>query len=371
MRILLITGSFPPMMCGIGDYTSCLAEALAKQPGTTVAVLTSRDAGSAASFVDPVTIVPLVRNWDLSEALPVVRFIRQWRPDIVHMQYPTQGYGDGRLPHVLPGLAFLSCAKVVQTWHEYLTSSNTGKGQLPNVLVPGGFIAVRPQFKEYMPPLYRRLILHKHFRFIPNASALPHVTLSPDERRTVHDQYTPDAKAMIAFFGFIYPHKGVEQLFDIADPSMHHLVLIGAYHEGDPYHEELRKRIESGPWSGNVTITGFLSSSDAARALAAADAVVLPFRNGGGIWNTSLHGAALQGTIVITTSTDRLGYDARENIYYARPGDVNDMRQALHRYLGRRNTESNIRRLATWESIATEHLSLYEDLLGRRASRRS
>jgi glycosyltransferase involved in cell wall biosynthesis len=299
-----------------------------------------------------------------------MRFIWQWRPDIVHVQFPTQGYGEGRLPLVLPGLAFLSCAKVVQTWHEYFTSQNIGKGLLPNFLVPGGLIAVRPQFKEHMPPFYRRLIWHKRFRFIPNASALPHVALSLDERRAIHDQYTSSTKALIEYFGFIYPHKGVDQLFEIADPSRHHLVLIGAYHNGDPYHEELRKRIESGPWSGNVTITGFLPSSDAARALAAADAVVLPFRNGGGMWNTSLHGAALQGTFVITTSTDRMGYNADENIYYARPGDVDDMRQALHRYLGRKNTESNIRRLATWQSIAAEHLSLYANLLGRRKDRR-
>ncbi len=85
------------------------------------------------------------------------------------------------------------------------------------------------------------------------------------------------------------------------------------------------------------------------------------------MWNTSLHGAALQGTFIITTSTDRQGYDAQENVYYARPGDVDDMRRALQHYLGRKNTESNIRRLATWETIAAEHRRLYEDVLGRKA----
>jgi glycosyltransferase involved in cell wall biosynthesis len=370
MRILLITGSFPPMMCGVGDYTSCLAEALAKQPQTTVGVLTSIDAGTAPRIVDSLTVFPIVRSWSLREALPVMKFIRQWRPDIVHMQIPTQGYGSGRLPYILPGLVFSSCVKVVQTWHEYYTHQNIGAALLPNFLVPGGIITVRPYFKEHMPSFYRWLIGHKRFRFIPNASALPHVVLSPEEHRAVHDQYTSGTKSVVAYFGFIYPHKGVDMLFEIADPSRHHLVLIGAFHDDDSYHAELKKRIEQSPWSGNVSITGFLSSADAARTLAAADAVVLPFRGGGGMWNTSLHGAALQGTFIVTTSVERLGLDSEENIYYSRPGDVDDMRQALHRYLGRRNTESNIQRLATWETIAAEHRSLYENLVGRKTGRR-
>ena len=358
------------MMCGVGDYTACLAQALAKEPDTTVGVLTSSDAGTSARTDDTFTVYPLVRNWHLGEAIPAMKFIRQWRPDIVHMQFPTQGYGPSRLPLILPALAYLSRAKVVQTWHEYFVRQNIDKAYFPNFLVPGGLVAVRPQFKEHMPPFYRRLIAHKDFRFIPNASALPHAALNPEERRDVHEQYTSGTKALIAYFGFIYPHKGVDLLFEIADPSRHHIVLIGAYHDDDPHHAEIRKRIERGPWAGNVTITGFLPSADAARTLAAADAVVLPFRNGGGMWNTSLHGAALQGTFIITTSPDRLGYDVVENVYYARPGDVADMRQALHRYLGHRNTGSNIQRLATWESIAAEHRRLYEDLLGRTAGSR-
>ena len=44
MKVLLVTGSFPPMKCGVGDYTACLAEALARKPNIEVAVLTSQGA---------------------------------------------------------------------------------------------------------------------------------------------------------------------------------------------------------------------------------------------------------------------------------------------------------------------------------------
>lgn len=40
IKVLMICGSFPPMKCGVGDYTSRLAESLADN-GTEVTVLTS------------------------------------------------------------------------------------------------------------------------------------------------------------------------------------------------------------------------------------------------------------------------------------------------------------------------------------------
>ena len=71
--------------------------------------------------------------------------------------------------------------------------------------------------------------------------------------------------------------------------------------------------------------------------LAAADAVVLPFRSGGGSWNSSIKAAAVQGTFVLTTSTERHGLDPDGNVYYARPSDAKDLMEALRRHLGRRS----------------------------------
>ncbi len=52
MRVMLITGSFPPMHCGVGDYTCKLAAALAERADLCVTVLTSRGAETpkAGSF---------------------------------------------------------------------------------------------------------------------------------------------------------------------------------------------------------------------------------------------------------------------------------------------------------------------------------
>src|SRR5690606_8148761 len=123
MRVLLVTGSFPPMRCGVGDYSYNLAETLADDPKIHVGVLTSITGGEMDK-TDGIEIFPVTESWSLSEALKIIKIIWHWSPDIVHVQYPTQGYGKGLLPWVLPIISFLMGKKVVQTWHEGYSRRN-------------------------------------------------------------------------------------------------------------------------------------------------------------------------------------------------------------------------------------------------------
>lgn len=361
MRILLITGSFPPMRCGVGDYAASLAEALGKLPGTQVAVLT--DVKACTDRPDwNVEVFPIVHGWRISDLPQILKTVRQWAPDVVHIQYPTQGYSDRWLPWLLPILLLLFNITTVQTWHEHFPMGSLRLSLAP-AITPGGLIVVRPNYKSAMSSWQRWLICHKQFQFIPNASAIPRLELSEAERSAIHQQFASLSEHLVVYFGFIYAHKGVDLLFEIVDPAGHHLVLIGEFNHEDSYHKLLLQRVQGGPWAGKVTITGFLSEEQAARVLAAADAVVLPFRDGGGLWNTSLHGAMIQGTFVLTTSSEQRGYDPVRNIYFAQPGDVAEMRKALHLYIGHRNTASDLSQVGTWEAIAKSHETLYRAVL--------
>lgn len=361
MRILIITGSFPPMKCGIGDYTAFLAEALSKEAAD-VAVLTDIDA--CTNTVNPeYKIFPVIHDWKYSSFCKIAKIVRSWKPDIVHIQYPTQGYKGRFFPLMLPPLLYFFGVKIVQTWHEYYSKDKVDWILIPKFVTPGGLVAVRPNYMERMPRRYRWLCRFKKFRFIPNASTVPAVKITVSERDEIHQRFTSSEKSLLVFFGFLYPEKGVELLFDIADPTKHHLVLIGAINEADSYYKAVLNKIEQGPWRNNATLTGFLPALETAQILAAADAVVLPFRSGGGMWNTSLHAAAIQGTFVLTTSPENIGYVESENIYYAHPGDIGEMRQALNQYIGRKNSSASLEQYATWESIAKTHIDLYHALL--------
>jgi glycosyltransferase involved in cell wall biosynthesis len=361
LRILIVTGSFPPMRCGVGDYTSCLAEALGKHEDVRVAILTSEQACKPTQDVS-YDIFPVVKSWQISDFSRIEKVIRQWRPDIVHIQYPTQGYGGHILAYVLPVLLFAQRIKIVQTWHEFYKKEHVNWVYALKAVIPGPIIVVRPNFRENIHTFYRRLIRQRQVYYIPSASVLPRIVLNNQERESIHLQYAPLTKALVAYFGFIYEHKGTDLLFDIADPSQHHLIIIGSFDESNGYHKMVKHRSRHGHWSNNSTITGFLSAYESARILSAADAIVLPFRSGGGVWNTSLHGAAIQGTFVLTTSQDKHGYNSDENIYYAMPGDIKGMREALLSYAGTRNSDMNISRYASWDTIAEEHYRVYKSI---------
>jgi glycosyltransferase involved in cell wall biosynthesis len=367
MRILLVTGSFPPMACGVGDYTASLARALAGLPSVKVAVLTSVGALGGDSG-EPFEVFPVIRTWDRDELTTVDDIVRFWKPDIIHIQYPTQGYGIGALPYVLPTALLRHRIPSVQTWHEYfsgvaprLTWLSFPWPAYALALTRGDVVVVRPDYRKKMSPWFRLLTMQKRFALIPSASALPRVVLTEDERRKLKQRYAPDGRALLVFFGFFFENKGIDDALQIMDVERQRLVMVGEVKEWDPYQKALVERVGRAPFANAVTMTGFLPSIDAARLLAGADAVVLPLRLGAGKWNTSLQAAILQGTFALTTSFERHGYDADQNVYYAHPGDTVDMKQALERYIGRRNPRAEREDLLpTWPEIARQHLTLYE-----------
>lgn len=363
MRVLIVTGSYPPMRCGIGDYSQGLAYALAMTTQNQVGIVTSI-AAAGEGKADSIEIFPVIEKWSITEVIKVIKIIWHWSPDIVHIQYPTQGYGNGYLPWVLPMVSFLMGKQVVQTWHEGY-SRRYALWLLLKSVVPGGLVFVRPNFKEEnLHAMLRWAIWGKAPIFIPNASSIPRAELCEYEKIEIKKQYLQKQKRLIVFFGFVYPAKGVELLFEIADPASDQIVIAGEISEDDVYPHGIKCLASSGTWQGKTTITGFLPAAEIAALLAVADAVILPFRGrGGGQWNTSIHGAVLNGAFVITTSLTQNGYDKKNNVYYAKVDNVPEMRAALATYAGiRREYHADIDR-DEWQKIAGMHSDLYASLL--------
>lgn len=360
MKILLTTGTFPPGKCGVGDYSYSLAKALAQDRDIDVAVLTGASCGDVEA-PERFEVYPVIDQWRLVETLKVIRIIGRWSPDIVHIQYPSQGYVKRLLPLFLPMIAYLMGARVVQTWHEAYSRRHALEFLLKAV-VPSRIVVVRPNYRKELRPLFRWIATKKKFVFIRNASSIRRVVLEDAEKDELRVRYLRGQNRLVVFFGFVYPHKGVEQLFEIANPVSDHIVIAGEVREGDAYRKSIIERASQDPWQGKVTVTGFIPARDVAALLAVADAVVLPFRIGGGEWNTSIHASVLQGTFTITTSLTRNGYDKKNNIYYAKPNDTQEMKSALQAHAGTRREQNAELDGDEWQQIAMEHRALYESL---------
>jgi len=371
VKVLLISGSYPPAQCGVGDYTAHLARALASSGDTEVSVLTGVSPGAEQSSAAP-AVLRTVRTWQRHTVAELEGLLLRLKPDIVHIQFPTQGYDDWK------GVAALARAvrarlriPLVVTIHEYLPRSCIGRAFWVYLLaaVANRIVVVRPGFYERIPRLLRFLVPKRKIALISNAAVLPKIALSAAERDAVKREAQCSVGRLIVFFGFSFPHKGVDLLFRIADPKDHCLLFIGPQSAGDPYHQSLRRLAETGAWKGRAAFTGFIGSEQAARLLAAADAAVFPYRTGGGIWNSSLHAAMVQDTFVLTTSLERNGYDASANVYYARPDDVDEMRRALRQHQGVRRTRPYSAD-DEWLAIAQQHHQIFTALLGQAVATR-
>jgi glycosyltransferase involved in cell wall biosynthesis len=355
MKVLLITGSYPPMKCGVGAYTQRLAVALAELESVRVTVLTDIRAVGLPNR-DGVDVMPVISCWRISELIKIAKQIRQLSPDIVHIQYPTQGF-VGKVPTLLPLLVWILGRHCVQTWHEPVL----GRGGFWLSIGLDALITVREELMGTLPRLTQKLLSRTPFSWIPAASMLPTVELNDGERLEIRRQYVTGDETLLAFYGFVSPIKGLEFLLEIVAKMKVKLLLACDLNHDNAYHRTLLDLISSLKIASKISILGFLPDRELSIILAASDAIVLPFRDGAQDCNTSIDGAIAQGTFVLTTSTDHNGYNKDKNIYYAGLGDVSEMANAIEKYAGHRTlcnqTESK------WRNIATQHLEIYK-LLG-------
>lgn len=343
------------MKCGVGDYTAALASGLSALPGVEVGVLTGMGA-EVCNGVHPVA--PMI-SWRWRDMRRIAGKAMEFRPDLVHVQYPTEGYGKNVMPFWIPLVVRLLGVPVVQTWHEPLRWRSI-YWYLPPALLRGGLVVVEPDYIELSAAWVRPFLRRKQIHFIPVGSSIPQVTLDSQECAAVRLRFCHKGERLIAYFGFASPAKRIELLLDIADPARDKLLLLCELKENNGYQKELLEKINSGVWRDRTVVTGFLPPDEVGLILAAADAAVFPFADGVAFRNTSFLAARAQGTFVLTTSRKRHGYSADENVFYAMPDDIPAMRQALDTHAGQRLKQKND--AGEWAHIAGRHLALYKEI---------
>lgn len=360
MKVLLISGSFPPMKCGVGDYTFHLAKELVKQKDVKVTVLTDKLV-SQCDLNCNVDVISTIKNWSYKDIFKIIKIVRNKNPDIVHIQYPSRGYGKKLMPSWLPFLLRVLNIPVVQTWHEPLSWKGWFR-YLPNALTKDTLVVVESNYKDMLPVWYKWIIKQKKMVCIPIASNIPKVTLKKNERLEIRSKFDATSNNLFAYFGFVSPSKGIDVLFKIANPSSDRIVLICELNKEDWYHKRILEIVNSEPWAGKVYVTGFLPDYKVAKILAVSDAAIFPFAKGVSMRNGSFLAARAQEIFVLTTHQTRVGYNASEHVYYARLGNIGDLQQNLYLYLGKKNNNCEYS-FFNWSYVAKNHFDLYCSIL--------
>lgn len=354
MKVLIICGSYPPIKCGVGDYTYSLAKALANIPDIEVGVLTSTDAQNNANKNDKVHLFPVMANWKLRSLGKIFQVVATYRPDIIHIQYPALGY-QKTLMRALPFLLKFKNIPIIQTWHEHLNECELVGWE--NLLSCKALIYVRQDFLLKLPYWVDVFFKTVPKFFIPNASVITPVVLNGDQILNLKNSISP-LKKIVCFFGFANPNKGVERLFDIVDPEKFHLLLICDLSPLNPYQNRIIEKAKETSWLNNLTVTGYLPEQQIGELFSIADAIVFPFPGGAGHWNTSLQAAQASGAFTLATTADQtlIGYNEESNTYFVACDDIGLMPIVLTEYAGRR-VAPNLSN--EWDEIAAKHVSVY------------
>jgi glycosyltransferase involved in cell wall biosynthesis len=219
-----------------------------------------------------------------------------------------------------------------------------------------GVIYVRNNFLQLIPLFFAKKLQAKYHSLIGSASALASSTLNELEGAKLRTHYLRGKARLLVFFGFIYPGKGVEHLFDVINPDTDSLVIAGGV-LSEAYMQQLLLQSRQKKTDESTQFLGFLNAEEAANLLTVADAVVLPFIHGAGDWNTSVHGALAQGTLVVTTAVPLRESEVDKNLFFVNPGDSEKMRSILSFYGGRKVAKVDSE--SQWGHIGRAHLAFY------------
>jgi glycosyltransferase involved in cell wall biosynthesis len=372
MRVLFITGEYPIMQGGVGDYTRQLSQALGARR-VDVHVLTDANAGGdhlrrPAGAYEP-TVHPIIdqEGWALwGFVLQLCRRLRLKvqpnRPRLVTT------FHDLRFPYLFPkagplrwravlALAQGSDASVITNPIDWLRLARAGLSGRMFPIPIGSNIYCQP------PADYDRA------------------------RQRAQWGAGPDTW-LLAYFGFMNAGKGGETLIralaDLAQAGKPARLLMvgGQVGASDPTNQAYLARIEQlidelGVRE-RVQWTGFTSSDQVSANLLAADCAVLPYREGASLRHGSLMAALAHGLPIVST---RPPDDVREvaglfpvlhnakSALLVSPDDPAGLAEAVVRLMSDGVLRAQLAQAAKelshqfeWNAIAERHVEMYQRL---------
>jgi glycosyltransferase involved in cell wall biosynthesis len=388
MRVLYITGEFPPMQGGVGDYTHALGAALAGS-GVDVHVLTSRQAGPAPLVpLGACAVYPDVTTWGWGLARRVRALVSVIEADIVHIQYQSAAYdlhpAINLLPRRLRGRRWPR--HVVTTFHDlrvpYLFPKAGPLRWRANLeLARRSDRAIVTNAEDYnrlsqIPELSGRLI------DIPIGANVEPEPPPGFDRTAQRARWgiRPD-ELLVCYFGFLNDSKGGEELMLAtallcqAGIPVHLLMIGGQLGASDPtnaaYLQRVQALIVEQGIVDRVHWTGFTDKAEVSANLLASDIAVLPYRDGASLRRGSLMAAIAHGLPIVSTRpvVPIPEIKAGENMALApvhSPPALAEAILQLWRDPAARQRLSQgaltLSRLFTWDSIARRHQVLYQDL---------
>jgi glycosyltransferase involved in cell wall biosynthesis len=337
MKIALMTGSYPPDICGVAEYTERLAESLEKA-GASVVVFTGK-------------------RWNLTNAIALNREIAALRANVVHMQYPATGYGWHLGPQ---GLSLLR--PFVMTIHECSRTHILRQLSLYPFTVRARKIIFTNEYDQkysyrFAPWIKSRSVL------IPIGSGVP-LALNKISR-------LPNT---VTYFGLIRPQKGLEHVMQMARLFKQranglNVRIVGTVLPGfEDYYAQLREEARDLAVEWVLDLNG----EPLSLALAETEIAYQPFPDGASERRSSLIAMLENRAAIITTRGPHTPAAMEEAVQFAgSPAEAVALAEDM--FHNPERMEASLLGAAeyavkfSWDSIAAEHMRIYERLVAGNA----
>lgn len=398
MRILFVTGEYPAMQGGVGDYTRRLSQALGAL-GADVHVLTDIDAGGdhlrvpVAAFEPTVHPVMSQAGWDLWGY--VRRAIRDVRPEVVHIQYQSAAYRLHPAVNYLPLFLRMTPGRprVATTFHDlrfpYLfPKAGPLRWQAVLALAKHSDAAVVTNPADWL--RLERAGLRDRLHPIPIGSNIQCEPPAGYDRARQRAKWDAGPETwLLAYFGFLNASKGGETLIRClaelvrAGHPARLLMVGGQVGASDPtnaaYLAKVQALIGELGVADRVQWTGFTPSDEVSANLLATDCAVLPYREGASLRHGSLMAALAHGLPIVSTEVPPevrasagifpMLVDG-ESALLVPPDDPIRLAAAVTRIMMEPDLRSRLGAAALalshyfeWPTIAKRHLEMYRELL--------
>ncbi len=336
MKIAMVTGSYPPDACGVGDYTARLVKEM-------------------QSFGARVTVVTH-DGWNLKNTIALARKIHSIKPDIIHIQYPTVGYAGGFAPEMLCML--FSC---VVTLHEISWMHVKGKLRLVPFFLRAQYIIVTSSYeREYV--LKRFPWLTGRCSVISVGSSIPAGDITKE--RDIEE---------IIYFGLIHPQKGLEEVLQFASLikqsslSLRILIVCKVHPVYRQYFETMHEQSKLLPIQWRIG----LSEDAVADLLSRARLSYMPFPGGASERRTSLLALLANGVVTVTTAGKHTPPKLKDAVILAQ--NPEDALLQIRNIMGDRTCQAHLSKKGmayarnfTWDVIAKKNFDVYNTILSRK-----
>lgn len=363
MNALIISAAFPPLRSGGADFVHRLASELAVR-AINVSVIA---ADGAVSHDDAIKMHRVSGKWNWQTIQQCVSIVKKLKPDLVDIIFAGWMYNDHPAITFLPTLIKQSCpgtrvivhieslggimrdkSNLARAASRYAASLISGRDRISyeyGTLLRDSDAIITLSERDRAELTKRDALVGAKSTTISPPPIMPVVPkLSEKERRVGRARLglMDDRDLLLSFYGYIYPGKGLETLFEACKRMNSHgfnlkLMIVGDVpekyvleREGRPeYLDDLKKLArdlgiyEKIIWSEYAPY----GSSDPSTKLRMSDLCVFPFTHGINQHNSSFWFVAAHGLPIVSTrssSTEDIFVD-KQNVIFATANDPADL----------------------------------------------